>query len=368
MTDGAILLLTDRPDRSVALETVLNARAPCEVVAGDGKPPLGTRFIAVVADLTLSRRESVGRLRAALPAGQASPRPAGRVANEDAARAGRVPLICLMRSTSDQDLRQARDLGATVCLPAYTSLHLVAQVIRDQVAAGGDTASGVSGQGIARATEALTGLFAGAREGGDVALGVVEAGLTPILSAVRDGGLTRWLDTVWTHDDATYQHCLLVAGVSAQFVNFLQFREQDRQHFVRAALLHDLGKARIPQAILNKPGRLDVDEMAIMRTHPVIGYELLRDSGCDAATLSAVRHHHEMLDGSGYPDGLAGSAIGDTVRLLTICDIFSALTERRAYKPPMPVRDALAVLESMDTKLEAGLVRCFGDAMMAVAP
>ncbi|KQP32939.1 phosphohydrolase [Methylobacterium sp. Leaf102] len=365
MNDGAILLLTDRPDRSAALETILNTVGRCEVLAGDGKLSLGTRPIAIVADLTLTRRESVGRLRAVLPVGQATPQIVSQAANPVAGRVVRIPVICLMRSTSDQDLRQARDLGATVCLPAYTAPHLVAQVIRDQVSARGETASGVSGQGIVRATEALTGLFAAAREGGDMALGVVEAGLTPILAAVREGGLTQWLDTVWTHDDATYQHCLLVAGVSAQFVNFLQFREQDRQHFVRAALLHDLGKARIPQAILNKPGRLDADEMAIMRTHPVIGYEILRDSGCDAATLSAVRHHHEMLDGSGYPDGLAGSAIGDTVRLLTICDIYAALTERRSYKPPMPMRDALAVLESMDTKLEAGLVRCFGDAMSA---
>ncbi|MCJ2080347.1 HD-GYP domain-containing protein [Methylobacterium sp. J-090] len=361
MTDGAIFLLTDRPDRSSALETILNTVGRCEVVAGDQKPSPGARPVAIVSDLTLSRRESVGRLRALLPSGPVA-RP-GAIAGQ----AGRIPIICLMRSTSDQDLRQARDLGATVCLPAYTSPHVVAQVIRDQVAARDETASSVSGQGIVRATEALTGLFAGAREGG-LTLGVVEAGLTPILAAVREGGLTRWLDTVWTHDDATYQHCLLVAGVSAQFVNFLQFREQDRQHFVRAALLHDLGKARIPQAILNKPGRLDADEMEIMRTHPVIGYEILRDSGCDDATLGAVRHHHEMLDGSGYPDGLVGSAIGDTVRLLTICDIYAALTERRSYKEPMPVRDALAVLESMDTKLEAGLVRCFGDAMMAVAP
>ncbi|MDO9427002.1 MAG: HD domain-containing protein [Methylobacterium sp.] len=362
MTDGAIFLLTDRPDRSAALETILNTVGRCAVVAGEETPPSGAP-VAIVSDLTLSRRESVGRLRALMPSGQAA-RP-GPV--PVAGQAGRIPVICLMRSTSDGDLRQARDLGATVCLPAYTSPHVVAQVIRDQVAARDETARGVAGQGIVRATEALTGLFAGARVGG-VTLGVVEAGLTPILAAVREGGLTRWLDTVWTHDDATYQHCLLVAGVSAQFVNFLRFPEQDRQHFVRAALLHDLGKARIPQAILNKPGRLDADEMAIMRTHPVIGYEILRDSGCDDATLGAVRHHHEMLDGSGYPDGLVGSAIGDTVRLLTICDIYAALTERRSYKEPMPTRDALAVLESMDTKLESGLVRCFGDAMTAVAP
>ncbi|SFG84706.1 HDIG domain-containing protein [Methylobacterium gossipiicola] len=349
MNDGAIFLLTDRPDQSGPLESILKTVGHCEVMFGDRKPAFGTKPIAIVSDLTLSRRESIRRLRSLVS-----------IDNRE-----RIPVVCLMRSTSDGALRQARELGATVCLPAYTAPALVAQVIRDQVGAQAERASGVTDRGILRATEALTTLFDGAREGG-VVLSAVEAGLIPILAAVRDGGLNRWLDTVWTHDDATYQHCLLVAGVAAQFVNFLHFREEDRQHFVRAALLHDLGKARIPQAILNKPGRLDADEMAIIRTHPVIGYEILRDSGCDDLTLGAVRHHHEMLDGSGYPDGLVGSAISDTVRLLTICDIYAALTERRAYRKPMPVRDALSVLESMDTKLEGRLVQCFGEAMMAV--
>ena len=194
----------------------------------------------------------------------------------------------------------------------------------------------------------LTGLFDGVRGGGTISLPQVDAGLDPILSAVREGGLTRWLETVWTHDDATYQHCLLVAGVAAQFVLHLGFRTEDREHFVRAALLHDVGKAQIPREILNKPGRLTADEMAIMRRHPVIGYDILRESGCDAATLGAVRHHHEMLDGSGYPDGLVGAEISDTVRLLTICDIYAALTERRSYKPPMPPRDAMAILRRHD--------------------
>jgi putative nucleotidyltransferase with HDIG domain len=349
MNDGAIILLTDRPDQSRALEAVLKTVGHCEVVFDDRNFANSAKPIAIVSDLTLTRYESSRRLRALVSLD----------------RKKRIPVICLMRSTSDGALRQARDLGATVCLPAFTAPNLIAQVIRDQVGAHDEDGDSVCAKGVARATEVLTNLFDGAREG-SVALGVLEAGLIPILAAVREGGLTRWLDTVWTHDDATYQHCLLVAGVAAQFVTFLNFREEDRRHFVRAALLHDLGKARIPQAILNKPGRLDADEIAIIRTHPVIGYDILRGSGCDSLTLGAVRHHHEMLDGSGYPDGLAGSAISDTVRVLTICDIYAALTERRAYRDPMPARDALAVLDSMGTKLEGRLVQYFGRAMMAV--
>lgn len=348
MQQGAIYLLTDRPDRSAALETLIKTIGPCEVLATGEDRVGGLTPRAVVSDLTLSRREAASRLRAFVPHGKAAT----------------IPLLCLLRSTSDQDLRLARDLGATLCFPAYTAPHIVVQALLDQIGAPqADPAAQPVIRSVKQATEVLTGLFDGVRDCGMVSLPLVDAGLDPILSAVREGGLNRWLETVWTHDDATYQHCLLVAGVAAQFVLHLGFRADDREHFVRAALLHDVGKARIPREILNKPGRLDPEELVIMRRHPVIGYEILKDSGCDAATLGAVRHHHEMLDGSGYPDGLVGTEISDTVRLLTICDIYAALTERRSYKPPMPPRDAMAILEGMTGKLEMSLVRHFGEAM-----
>ena len=95
-----------------------------------------------------------------------------------------------------------------------------------------------------------------------------------------------------------------------------------------AATLHDIGKARIPLAILDKPARLDPGEEEIMRSHPVIGYELLKGlAGITPEILDGVRHHHEYLDGSGYPDGLTAPKISDLVRLLTISDIFAALIE-----------------------------------------
>jgi putative nucleotidyltransferase with HDIG domain len=350
MPQGAIYLLTDRPDRSVALATLIKTFGRCEVIASSEDGALRARPRAIVSDLTLNRREAVSRLRSLVPRGKAVD----------------IPVVCLLRSTSDHDLRVARDLGATVCFPAYTAPHIVVKALLDQItAAEPDPKVRPVKQGVTQATAVLAGLFDDVRGGGPISLPLIEAGLDPILSAVREGGLTRWLETVWTHDDATYQHCLLVAGVAAQFVLHLGFRADDREHFVRAALLHDVGKARIPREILNKPGRLDADELVIMRQHPVIGYEILRDSDCDALTLGAVRHHHEMLDGSGYPDGLVGNEISDIVRLLTICDIYAALTERRSYKEPMPARDALAILQSMTGKLEMGLVQHFGEAMTA---
>jgi HD-GYP domain-containing protein (c-di-GMP phosphodiesterase class II) len=148
--------------------------------------------------------------------------------------------------------------------------------------------------------------------------------------------------------------------VAVGFALEIKFGPDDVKRLGLAATLHDIGKARIPLAILDKPGRLEPNEEEIMRRHPVIGYELLQaTSGIDPETLDGVRHHHEYLDGSGYPDGLAGSQISDLVRLLTISDIYAALIEQRPYRPAMSREAAFKILAGMDGKLESSLVKAF---------
>lgn len=344
------VLVTDRPDRSAALGAALRSVGICDVVGPEETWRDRRDLAGVVSDMTLSRPEADHCLRTL----------------KRCFAGHNLPVICLLRSTSQEALRHAKTLGATVCMPAYVPAEAIAAALANQAGLVIGGAEKTVKQGVARAGEALNGLLARARAGQPIRMGAVEAGLGPILTAVQEGGLARWLDTVWTHDDATYQHCLLVAGLSAQFALHLGFRHEDQLRFVRAALIHDVGKARIPLEILNKPGRLDADEMTVMRTHAAIGHDiLLAGSETDPMTLAVVRHHHEMLDGSGYPDGLVGDAIGDMVRLITICDIYAALTERRPYKDPMPMADAMMVLHAMDGKLEARLVQSFGEAMSA---
>jgi len=125
-------------------------------------------------------------------------------------------------------------------------------------------------------------------------------------------------------------------------------------------MFHDLGKATIPLAILDKPGRLDPQERATIETHPVLGYDALKDNkDISPEVLDAVRHHHEFLDGSGYPDALCAENIADVVRILTIADIFAALIEDRRYKAPMPRDQAYDILCGMQGKLEKVLVAAF---------
>src|SRR3954462_8004259 len=113
-------------------------------------------------------------------------------------------------------------------------------------------------------------------------------------------------------------------------------------------MLHDIGKSQIPLAILEKPGPLDENEMAVMRKHPEYGLDALRTtSDLPAEMLDMVVHHHELLDGSGYPHGLHGSEVSDLVRIMTISDIFGALLERRSYKEPLSGDAAYQILLDM---------------------
>jgi HD-GYP domain-containing protein (c-di-GMP phosphodiesterase class II) len=137
-------------------------------------------------------------------------------------------------------------------------------------------------------------------------------------------------------------------------------RDDDQRRVVRAALLHDVGKAFVPAALLDKQGKLTADEIIILRQHPRRGYEALAtQGGFPPEMLDVILHHHEFLDGSGYPNGLRSEQISDIVRLTTIVDIYAALIERRAYRPAFPQARAFAIMENMGPKLDQQLLQAF---------
>ena len=183
-----------------------------------------------------------------------------------------------------------------------------------------------------------------------------------IADSIAEDGLSSWLETVRRHHEGTYQHCLLVTGVAVDFGLSLGMARRDIERLYTAAMFHDIGKAKIPLAVLDKPGGLDPEERALIETHPAAGYDVLKgNAGISPEILDAVRHHHEYLDGSGYPDALCASSISDIVRVLTISDIFSALIEQRSYRPTMPREQAYEIIRSMEGKLEKPLVAAFRD-------
>jgi putative nucleotidyltransferase with HDIG domain len=214
--------------------------------------------------------------------------------------------------------------------------------------------------------EAFASMFSAVRRGQAINLSDAENVTSQIITSITQNGLNGWLDNVRKYHEGTFQHCLLVTGIAVAFALDIRFPPADVKRLGLAATLHDIGKARIPLSILDKPGRLDPGEEAIMRQHSAIGYDLLKDvPGISPESLDAVRHHHEYLDGSGYPDGLSAAQISDLVRLLTISDIFAALIESRSYRQPMPRQDAYKILCDMEGKLELSLVRAFRKVALA---
>jgi putative nucleotidyltransferase with HDIG domain len=207
---------------------------------------------------------------------------------------------------------------------------------------------------------AFAAMFSAIRNGKPINLVYAERATSHVINSIEQNGLSAWLDDVRRYHQGTFQHCLLVTGVAVGFAMDVGFDTLDIGRLGIAATLHDIGKAHIPLSILDKPGRLDPAEEEVMRRHPVIGYELLKDiPNIRPEILDGVRHHHEYLDGSGYPDALRAPEISDLVRLLTISDIFAALIESRPYRPALQRPEAYKILCGMDGKLERPLVKAF---------
>lgn len=146
-------------------------------------------------------------------------------------------------------------------------------------------------------------------------------------------------------DSDTGAHNYRVAWISATLAETLGIKGEGMQALIVGSFLHDAGKIGIPDAILLKPGKLTDDEMDLMRTHVAMGEEIITGGGWLDGAREVVACHHEKWDGSGYPRGLAGEAIPLVARIFAIVDVFDALCSKRPYKNPLPLNEAMDVLQ-----------------------
>lgn len=146
-------------------------------------------------------------------------------------------------------------------------------------------------------------------------------------------------------DPYTHGHCERLSDYSVRLGEHLGLSEDQLVALRRAGIVHDVGKIAVPDAILLKSGRLTPDEWTIIREHPVVGERICAPLKSFRFVLPIIRHHHEKLDGSGYPDGLRGDAIPVTARVLQIVDVYDALTTDRPYKKAFSVTDALQTMK-----------------------
>lgn len=185
-----------------------------------------------------------------------------------------------------------------------------------------------------QAKEAVISMFTEARMGRAVDAGQAQELVQEISDSVaRNPGALISLARLKTADDYTYMHSVAVCALMVSLARQLGLSDAHTRSAGLAGLLHDLGKAAVPLEVLNKPGKLTDEEFEVVRGHPVAGYQMLKEAAqVSAPVLDACLHHHEKIDGTGYPDRLAGDQISLIARMAAVCDVYDAVTSDRPYK------------------------------------
>ena len=186
----------------------------------------------------------------------------------------------------------------------------------------------------AQGKQAVMSMFQEARMGNAIdAVGAQEMVQSISESVGRNPNALISLARLKTADDYTYMHSVAVCAMMVALARQLGLDEAQVRSAGLAGLLHDLGKALMPMNVLNKPGKLTDAEFSIIRTHPTEGHKmLLASQGVDPIAIDVCLHHHEKVDGSGYPDKLVGEGISLFARMGAVCDVYDAITSNRPYK------------------------------------
>jgi putative nucleotidyltransferase with HDIG domain len=348
-TKRRLLLASDRSDQSSELASILQSVSEVDTISTSDIPEVPARNLSgIVVDINLRSAESVQRVRNKLRA--------------EAYRA--LPRLFVLADALHHGSMQAWALGATDTISRPFDAEGILARIRSAFPDSNGYDATDHGQtlnnGVAAAHVVMIKIFEKLPAGVPLTMDDIVQAENKILKAIKHSSLREWLTTVGCHHTDSYRHCLFVTGFAVAFAQHLGMREDDQRRLARAALLHDVGKAYIPVTILDKPGVLTVEEMVEIQKHPRLGFDALAEQGgFPPEMLDVILHHHEFLDGTGYPDGLSGNQISDIVRLTTIVDIHAALVEKRAYRLPFTHAKAFEVMEQMGGKLDQHLLQAF---------
>ena len=344
-----LLLASDRSDQSSELAGILQSVSEVDTISTSEIPDdPADHFSGIVVDINLRSPESVQQVRNKLRA--------------EAYRA--MPRLFVLADALHHGTMQAWALGATDTISrpfdAEGILQRIHAAFPDTVRFDATASGRALNRGVAAAHAVMVKIFDKLPAGTPLTFNDIVEAEDKILKAIKQSSLREWLETIGRHHTDTYRHCLFVTGFAIAFAQHLGMREDDQRRLVRAALLHDVGKAFVPVAILDKPGKLTDEEMSEIRKHPRLGYDALAaQGGFPPEMLDVVLHHHELLDGTGYPNGLRGDRISDIVRLTTIVDIYAALVENRPYRLPFTHAKAFSIMEQMGGKLDQHLLQAF---------
>ena len=250
---------------------------------------------------------------------------------------------------------RTKDRRAPVSAPARTSAVQPPQPSLDMAAELVNAA-----QLCLTARKSIVAMFSQARLGKIVDTKFCSDLVDDIVSSVaRHPGALISLSRLKTEDDYTYMHSVAVCALMVALAKAMKLPGPVVREAGLSGLLHDIGKAKIPLEILNKPSSLTDDEFATVKRHPEHGFAALQQGGVSDEVRQACLHHHERMDGFGYPDKQAGQSISLMARMTAVCDVYDAVTSNRPYKSGWDPADALSKMISWKGHFDPTVLSAF---------
>jgi putative nucleotidyltransferase with HDIG domain len=259
---------------------------------------------------------------------------------------------CWIDVSQGDDVQEASPLVA-----ATDSKPQVKTPVRKSMAAELQNATNV----LKRSKAAVNALFAEARMGNAIDTSQCRPLVDDIVESIDNhSDALISLCRLKTADEYTYMHSVSVCGLMVALGRQLGLDDASCREAGLAGLLHDVGKAAMPQEIINKPGKLTDEEFTIIKSHPVKGEEMLRESGMEnERVLDVCRHHHERVDGTGYPDALSAEQLSLIARMSAVCDVYDAVTSDRPYKAGWDPAESIARMASWKGHFDNTVLQTF---------
>lgn len=291
-----------------------------------------------------------------------------RLARHDR-RFANVPIVCTTRRAVAPGA-QAAGFDALLEKPFRRSLLLrtISSLVNRAVEAQWERLPDLHRAALQKTVEVFNGISDLIERGEPLEYQVLGDACRPLVEAVAHDDYRTILDSVRDHDNYSYVHSLRVGTLLSLFGYTIGLRGDELLLLACGGLVHDIGKMAIPHEVLNKPGKLNPQEWTVMQGHVKGSIRFLRESCLPRGIVTIAAQHHEKVNGVGYPFGLKGDQLNELARMASIVDVFSALTDRRVYKPPMAPEHALDIMtRDMAGELDASMLALFREMLLEAA-
>ncbi len=281
-----------------------------------------------------------------------------------------TPFLFILSEFSRREIMQANILGASdyiayPCLDDYF-INIMGDLVNKTVEKAWAKLSKIQENALKVSLKIVEDTFSNAASGLEIVQNEVKNSCDLIIDATAKDGLSGWMNAIQQHHSYTYRHSMMVCGYLTSFGMLLGIKKADLQILTVGGMLHDIGKSKTPLEILEKPSQLSSTEWKVMKEHAKDSGEILEKSNWDPVMIDIASHHHEKIDGTGYPHGLKGVEVSDLARITSIADMFSGLIDKRSYKAAMSAEKAIAIMLEAHGHLDIPLVKAFREVALSV--